>query len=103
MTWFVLGVCLLAAFLLAIRGFVNADPTKMADFLRRAGAVAAVLLALVFLFTGNLAFAIPLVMVAFLFLNGRASSPFRMFRFPGGFPGGFAGGSRPRPVDGIKG
>jgi hypothetical protein len=87
----------LAAFLLAMRGFVNADPKKMAEFLRKAGAVAAVLMALVFLFTGYIAFAIPLVMVAFLILNGRAASPFRMFRFPGGFPGGFAGGSRPSP------
>jgi hypothetical protein len=96
-TWFVLGVCLLVAFLLAVRGFVNADPKKMAEFLRKSGGGLAVLLALVFLFTGNIALAIPLVMVAFLILNGRTASPFRMFRFPGGFPGGFAGGSRPSP------
>jgi hypothetical protein len=96
-TWFVLGVCLLVAFLLAVRSFVNADPKKLAEFLRKAGAGMAVVLALVFLFTGNIALAIPLVMVAFLILNGRMASPFRMFRFPGGFPGGFAGGRQPSP------
>lgn len=97
MPWFVLGVCLLVAFLLAIRHFVDADPRKMAAFLRKAGAVMFVLLGLAFLFTGLFALTIPLITVAFLLLNRRLASPFRMFRFPGGFPGGFAGSSRPSP------
>ncbi len=97
MTWFVLGVCLLIAFLLAIKWFVAADPRALAEGIRKGGAVLLGLAGLFFLFTGRFAFSLPLFAIAYLLLNGRLGSAFGSFRFPGGFPGGFAGGSRPTP------
>jgi len=82
-TWFVLGVSLLAALLLGGRWFVSADPKVLAKAIRwgAAGIGAAVVIFLAV--TGRMAAALPLAFVILMLLRRRPR-----FRFPsmGGTP-----------------
>lgn len=93
MNWFVLGVALLVAFLLAVKWLTNADPTRIVAVLRRTGAVLAGLMALFLLATGKLALAIPVAVVALMFMGLPLRWPFGGLGPPGmGF-----GPARPTP------
>ena len=77
MGWFILGVCLLVALLLAARWLLNTDPKLLAKVVKR-GAIAIGVAVVTFLaVTGKLALALPVAAVM-LALVGRR----RGFRFP---------------------
>jgi hypothetical protein len=74
-----LGVALLVLFLLFGRAFVNADPKRMAQFMRQAGGVAALSAAFALFVTGRIILALPLAAVG-MWLLGRKLP----FSLPGG-------------------
>ena len=90
MNWFLLGIALLVAFLLAVKWLTNADPARIVTVLRRTGAVLAGLLALFFAVTGKLALAAPVAVLALMFLGLPVRWPFGGLGLPGM-------GARPTP------
>lgn len=83
MAWLFLGVCVLAAVLLAGRWFVNANPADLARYLRLAGAVICGAMAIFLMFTGRFGLGLPLGFLAFALL--------RRWRLPSLGPGTFGG------------
>ncbi|MEQ9640832.1 MAG: DnaJ domain-containing protein [Alphaproteobacteria bacterium] len=83
MAWLFLGVCVLAALLLAGRWFASANPTDLARYLRLAGAVVFGLIAAFLLFTGRFGLGVPAAFLALALL--------RRWRLPNLGPGGFGG------------
>src|SRR5690554_7645092 len=69
MGWFILGISLLAALLLAGKWFVTADPRQLAQALRYGGAGCVGLVVVFLMVTGRFALGLPLAMLAFALLR----------------------------------
>ncbi|MGI9384704.1 MAG: DnaJ domain-containing protein [Methyloligellaceae bacterium] len=80
MPYFLIGLALLVLLIVAARGFVGADPKKLARQMRLFGGWGALGLAALFAVTGRFPLAVPLAVVGAMML-GRS--------LPFGFPGGF--------------
>jgi hypothetical protein len=94
-TWFILGVCVLIALILAGRWFVGADPKKLAKLLTWGGLGLLGAVVLFFAVTGRLALAAPLLVFALWFLRRKFS------RVPFG-PSGMASNSPGSAGDGTS-
>lgn len=82
MPYFLIGLAVLVLLFVAARGFMSADPKKLARQLRLIGGWGAIGLAALFAVTGRFPLAVPLALVGTMLL-GRGLS----FGIPGGFPG----------------
>lgn len=79
--FFILGICLLAAVMLAGKWFVNADPAKLAKLVRFVPAGILGAAALFFMMTGKFFAGVPLAALAFSLIRGWRLPG---FRFPTG-------------------
>lgn len=95
--WLLLGVALLAAFLLIVRWLSHAEPGALARRVRLAGIIIFLLLAAAAAVLGRPAFAVPLVLAALGFVRPRGLTGGR-----GGGGSENAGGSRTRPRQGMS-
>ena len=87
MHFFLIGLGVLLALLVAARLFANADAKALARAIRKLGGYGLIAIAAVFAATGRFALAIPAGIMGFFLL--RRASPIGM-----GFPGGLGGGQK---------
>lgn len=99
--WLVLGILLLAGFLLILRWLAQAEPSALARRVRLAGIAILLMLAAMTVVIGRPAFAVPLVLAALsLFRPGSFVGSGRGRGFGGA--GGGAGSAWPRPRGGMS-